>query len=83
MSQFAVNMVMVKEEKSKNKLIYYVSKVLKGAETRYSIIEKFAYAVVIVAKKMKPYFQAHQVIILTNQPLKWIFHKLKIVGQMM
>lgn len=50
---------------------------------RYSIIEKFAFVVVIIARKMKSYFQAHQVIVLTNQPLKWIFYKPKTTGQRM
>ncbi|XP_077225666.1 uncharacterized protein LOC143858840 [Tasmannia lanceolata] len=35
--------------------IYYVSRVLHDAETRYQNIEKFAFAVVVVAKKLCPY----------------------------
>lgn len=49
-------------------------------ETKYSTIKKFAYVVVIIAKKMKPYFQAHQVVIMTNQPLKQIFRKPETMG---
>lgn len=53
-----VNAVMVKKERDEHRLIYYVSKVFQGKETKYSTIEKFVNAVVIATKKMKSYFQA-------------------------
>ncbi|VFQ64835.1 unnamed protein product, partial [Cuscuta campestris] len=49
--------------------IYYVSKALNGAESRYTAIEKTAYALFITAKKLTAYFQAHTVEVLTDQPL--------------
>ena len=33
-------------------------------------MEKLAFALVIAAQKLKPYFQAHTIIVLTDQPLK-------------
>ena len=48
------------------KLIYYVSKAMVDAETRYSLVEQTALALKSVARKLSPYFQAQQVIILTN-----------------
>ena len=33
-------------------------------------MEKWAFALVTVARKLKPYFQAHTIIVLTDQPLK-------------
>ena len=33
-------------------------------------MEKLAFALVTVARKLKPYFQAHTIIVLTDQPLK-------------
>ena len=47
----------------------YASWALRGAEERYSSMEKLAFALVTVARKLKPYFQAHTVIFLTNKPL--------------
>ena len=32
-------------------------------------MEKHAFALVTAARKLKPYFQAHTVIVLTNKPL--------------
>lgn len=57
---------MVKEENGEYKSIYYVSKILQKVKTRYSAIEKFAYVMAVTTIKMKPYFQAHLVVILTN-----------------
>ncbi|KAM1360209.1 hypothetical protein ACFX2F_047093 [Malus domestica] len=49
--------------------VYYASKALQDAETRYSNIEKLALALVMSARKLHPYFQAHFIIVLTNHPL--------------
>ena len=62
--------MLIREEDKVQKLVYYVSKVLMGAETRYLKIEKLTYALLIAAKKLCHYFQAHHIVILTNQPLK-------------
>ena len=33
-------------------------------------MEKLAFTLVIVTRKLKPYFQAHTMVILTNKPLR-------------
>ncbi|XP_077230124.1 uncharacterized protein LOC143863322 [Tasmannia lanceolata] len=55
--------------------VYYVSKTLHGPEVRYLNIEKFALAVVCAARKLHPYFQAHPIVLLTDQPLRKILQK--------
>lgn len=45
---------MVKEEKSEHRPIYYINKVLQGAEAKYLTIEKFSF--IVITRKMKPYF---------------------------
>ena len=45
-------------------------------------MEKLAFALVIVACKLKPYFQAHTVIILTNKPLRRAMNNLEAVERM-
>ena len=52
-------------------------------ETWYSQVEHMALTLRVVAKKLRLYFQAYQVTILTNQPLKVTLHKLDLSGQMM
>lgn len=52
------------------KFVYYVSKALVNIETHYSQVDQMALAMHIATKKLHPYFHAHQVTILTNQPLR-------------
>ena len=64
--------VLVKEEDKVQKPVHYVSKVLIKVETRYLKIEKLAYALMIAARKLRHYFQAHSIVVLIDQPLKQI-----------
>ena len=45
-------------------------------------MEKLAFALVTAARKLKPYFQAHTVIVLTDKPLQRAMSSLEAVGQM-
>ncbi|KAL8134606.1 hypothetical protein AgCh_009579 [Apium graveolens] len=71
-----------KEELKIQEPVYYVSKILHGAELNYSTIEKFALALVMASRKLRPYFQAHQIEVLTNQPLRNIIHSPKASGRL-
>ena len=64
--------MLVKEEDKVQKLMYYVSKVFIGVKTRYLKIEKLAYTLMIITRKLCYYFQAHPIVVLTYQPLKQI-----------
>ena len=48
------------------KPVYYVSIAMADVETRYSKIEQTALALRNAAQKLRPYFQAHPVVILTD-----------------
>ena len=63
--------------------VYFISKALADAETRYSRMEQTALALRTAAQKMRPYFQAHPIIVLTNQPLRNVLHKPNITGRML
>ena len=69
-SQAAVNVALVREEEGTQRPAYFVSKAFQGAKERYPRMEKLAFLLVTVARKLKPYFQAHTIIVLTDQPLK-------------
>ena len=45
-------------------------------------MEKLALALMTAARKLKPYFQAHVIIILTDQPLKKAMSSLEAAGRM-
>ena len=45
-------------------------------------MEKLAFALIIAGQKLKPYFQAHTIIVLTNKPLRRAMISPKAVGRM-
>ncbi|XP_073064019.1 uncharacterized protein [Primulina eburnea] len=65
----AMSSVLVKSEGSVQQPVYYVSHALKGAEIRYSGLEKLALALVMTARRLRPYFLSHPIVVLTNSPL--------------
>jgi hypothetical protein len=54
-------------------LVYFVSLVLTGSKKYYSEVEKICYTIIMSARKLRHYFEAHNIIVLTNQPLNDIF----------
>ena len=81
-SNAAVGAVLIKEEGGHQQPIYYVSQVLKDAETRYPSVEKFAYALVVASMKLRHYFQGRDIKVITNQPLRKILHKPDLSGRL-
>jgi RNase H-like domain found in reverse transcriptase len=66
----AISTTLVREEGREQKPIYFVSHVLRDAETRYPLLEKMTFALVVAARKLRPYFQVHPIRVLTSSPLK-------------
>ncbi|XP_073138220.1 uncharacterized protein [Henckelia pumila] len=71
-SSEAVSAVLTVEREQEHKHVYYVSKVLQGAELCHTNIEKLALAIIVACRKLRPYFLSHQITALTNHPLKKI-----------
>ena len=69
-SPAAVSAALIREEEKVQKPVYYASRALRGAEERYPPMEKLAFTLVMAAHKLKPYFQAHTVVVLTDRPLR-------------
>ncbi|KAL0402352.1 UNVERIFIED_CONTAM: hypothetical protein Slati_4265100 [Sesamum latifolium] len=78
----AVSLVLVRKEEDNQTPIYYVSKVLNGAESRYPPIEKMALALVITTRKLRPYFLSYPVGVRTNTLLKQILGKPEASGRL-
>ncbi|KAM1349321.1 hypothetical protein ACFX2I_003470 [Malus domestica] len=81
-SASAVSSVFIRNDGNVEQPVYYASKALQDAETRNSNIEKLALALVMSAQKLRPYFQAHSIIVLTNHPLRQILQSSDTSGQM-
>ncbi|GKV48039.1 hypothetical protein SLEP1_g54877 [Rubroshorea leprosula] len=77
----AVSSVLLREENKNQKPICYVSKVLQGAEQNYPLAEKAAFALVYTARKLRAYFQSHQIVVYTDLPLRKILQKPELSGQ--
>ncbi|XP_048605726.1 uncharacterized protein LOC125583168 [Brassica napus] len=73
-SATAVSSVLIIEKSGEHEPIFYLSKTLLDAESQYPLMEKLAYAVVTSARKLRPYFQSHTIVILTTFPLRTILH---------
>nr|XP_027075726.1 uncharacterized protein LOC113699556 [Coffea arabica] len=78
----AVSAILVREDRGVQRPIYYVSRTLQGPEMRYTPAEKLVLALVHAARKLRPYFQTHSIVVLTDQPLRRILTKPKVSGRM-
>jgi hypothetical protein len=56
-SPTAVNSALIREEERRQLPVYYTSRALRGAEERYSPMEKLAFAPVTAARKLRPYYR--------------------------
>uniref|UniRef100_A0A2N9H4C4 Uncharacterized protein n=1 Tax=Fagus sylvatica TaxID=28930 RepID=A0A2N9H4C4_FAGSY len=81
-SPTAVSSALIREEARRQLPVYYTSRALRGAEERYPPMEKLAFALVTAARKLRPYFQAHTIVLLTNHPLRKAMNKPDAAGRL-
>ena len=78
----AVSLALIREEQKIQKPVYYTSKALRGAEERYPPIEKLVFALITTSRKLRHYFQAHVINVMTDHPLKKAINKLEAAGRL-
>ncbi|XP_073294454.1 uncharacterized protein [Primulina huaijiensis] len=81
-TEYVVSSVLIREEGADQKPVYYLSHALRGAELNYSETEKIALALVVTARKLRPYFLSHPIVVLTNSPLERIMTHAEVSGRM-
>ncbi|XP_024033590.1 uncharacterized protein LOC112095713 [Citrus clementina] len=81
-SKWATSSVLVREDEGKQHPVYYTSKALVDAETRYPLMEKWALTLITAARKLRPYFQAHPIVVMTDQPLRQTLQKPDASGRL-
>jgi hypothetical protein len=60
--------------------VYYISEVLHEAKTRYLEVNKLLYAVLIASRKLRHYFQAHKISVVSSFPLRAVLHNPNTTG---
>ena len=78
----AVSLALIREEGRVQKPVYYTSRALKGAEGRYPLIEKLVFALITASRKLRHYFQAHVINVMTDHLLKKAMNKLEAAGRL-
>ncbi|GKA93958.1 reverse transcriptase domain-containing protein [Tanacetum coccineum] len=81
-SKEAVSVVLMTEREAKQMPIYFVSRALRGPEVNYTSMEKLVLALVHASKRLRRYFQAHPIVVITDQPIKNILSNPEVAGRM-
>ena len=75
-TNYVVSLVLVRNKDGVQRPIYYVSKSLQKAKTRYLPLEKVVLAIMHATRKLPHYFQAHTMVVLTQLPLQSLLRTL-------
>lgn len=81
-SSKAVSAVLAREAENQQLPVYYVSKSLLDAETRYTSLEKLVLALYMASRKLRHYFESHPIHVMTNYPIKAVLRKPEHSGRM-
>ncbi|GJW42848.1 reverse transcriptase domain-containing protein [Tanacetum coccineum] len=79
----AISVVLMTDREGRQIPVYFVSRTLRGPKVNYTPMEKLVLALLSASKWLKRYFQAHTVIVITNQPIKQLLSSSEISGRML
>ncbi|XP_050280262.1 uncharacterized protein LOC126721249 [Quercus robur] len=78
---YVVSLVLIREDNSTQRLVYYISKSLHEVEIRYLLLKKAVLAIIQATRKLPHYFLAHTVVVLTQLPLRSILRSADYTGR--
>ena len=78
----AISVALICEEAKKQLPVYYVSQAFPKAESSYPRIEKIVFALIVASHKLRQYFQANPILVMTDQPIKKSMNKPEAAGRM-
>nr|GEV97621.1 reverse transcriptase domain-containing protein [Tanacetum cinerariifolium] len=61
---------------------HFMSQALQAPELNYTPMEKLVLALVCVAKRLRRYFQAHPIVVITGQPIKQVISCPDVAGRL-
>ena len=70
-----VSAALIREEAKKQLPVYYVSQAFQGAESNYPRIAKITFALIVASHKLRQYFQANPILVMTDQLIKKSMNK--------
>ncbi|GJS22869.1 reverse transcriptase domain-containing protein [Tanacetum coccineum] len=79
----AISAVLMTDREGRQIPVYFVSRTLRGPEVNYTPMEKLVLALLSASKRLKRYFQAHTIVVVTNQPIKQLLSSSEISGRML
>ncbi|GJY85304.1 reverse transcriptase domain-containing protein [Tanacetum coccineum] len=81
-SHGAIIAVLMTERGTVQMPVYFVSRALQGPELNYTPMEKLVLSLVFAAKRLRRYFQAHPIVVITDQPIKQIMLRPDVAGRL-
>ncbi|GJY14903.1 reverse transcriptase domain-containing protein [Tanacetum coccineum] len=82
-AQEAISAVLMTEREGKKIPVYFVSRALRGQKINYIPMEKLVLALLSASRRLKRYFQAHPIVVITDQPIKQLLSSSEISGRML
>ena len=77
-----VSVALVLEVNGTQHLVYFVNRTLQDSETRYQMVEKLALSLVHAARRLRPYFQNHNIIVKIDFTIQKILQKPDLADRM-
>nr|GFA34193.1 reverse transcriptase domain-containing protein [Tanacetum cinerariifolium] len=78
----AISAVLMTEKGATQTPIYFISRALQGPKLNYTPMEKLVLSLVFAAKRLRRYFQAHPIAVITDQPIKQIMSRPDVAGRL-
>ncbi|GJR52453.1 reverse transcriptase domain-containing protein [Tanacetum coccineum] len=79
----AISAVLMTDREGKQVPVYFVSRALRGPRSLYSHRKSRCLALLSASKRLKRYFQAHTIVVITDQPIKQLLSSSEISERML
>nr|GEX72529.1 reverse transcriptase domain-containing protein [Tanacetum cinerariifolium] len=78
----SISAVLLTERGTIHTPVYFISRALQGPELNYSPMEKLVLSLVFAAKRLRRYFQAHPIAVITDQSIKQVISRPDAAGRL-